>query len=483
MKKLILIASLLINIVVYSQENKTVTLVVSGQGTTQEEAKQIALRSAIEQAFGTFISSKTEILNDELIKDEIVSVANGNIQKFEVISEIQIPDGGYATTLKATVSVTKLTSFCESKGFEVEFKGSLFGANIKQQKLNEESELKAIINLCEISNSILSKSLDFSLEVGEPQVNKISRYSDESKYLVLLNVNIRSNSNYDVFKEYFLSTISSIAMSEEEKDNYQSLNKKIYHLDILDEINSKKLLKAIKKNDRQVIEANKIEIKRVRGKNGWDRIYKQRTEFYFRNPKTTIALQNFFLKSNRFTHSFKITSNKDSIFFNKKNTCTDDYDRRDDTWLINDDSRPMRNGSIPPSVYSFPSFNWNAYNSHKPSDHVDLFKIYLTYYIVVDHDLLFDKNNYFTNTNSEYLRQFKGPRKFDRNVPPLFGVMPLGEFLPGYDPRFDNALPIIRDAIGTLDLQKTINNSMTYSATYTLEEITELTEFKIEQLK
>jgi hypothetical protein len=61
--------------------------------------------------------------------------------------------------------------------------------------------------------------------------------------------------------------------------------------------------------------------------------------------------------------------------------------------------------------------------------------------------------------------------------------MPLGEFLPGYDPRFDNALPIIRDAIGTLDLQKTINNSMTYSATYTLEEITELTEFKIEQLK
>jgi hypothetical protein len=48
------------------------------------------LRSAIEQAFGAFISSKTEILNDNLVKDEIVSVSNGNIQKFEVLSEAQI---------------------------------------------------------------------------------------------------------------------------------------------------------------------------------------------------------------------------------------------------------------------------------------------------------------------------------------------------------------------------------------------------------
>jgi len=93
----------------FSQEDKTVTLVVSGQGVTQEEARQKALRGAIEQAFGTFISSKTEILNDNLVKDEIVSVANGNIQKFEIISEVQIPSGNYATSLRATVSITKLT--------------------------------------------------------------------------------------------------------------------------------------------------------------------------------------------------------------------------------------------------------------------------------------------------------------------------------------------------------------------------------------
>ena len=81
--KSIIFSSLLVfaQQVTFAQDaDKTVTLVVSGQGKSQDEAKQKALRSAIEQAFGAFISSKTEILNDNLVKDEIVSVANGNIQ-------------------------------------------------------------------------------------------------------------------------------------------------------------------------------------------------------------------------------------------------------------------------------------------------------------------------------------------------------------------------------------------------------------------
>jgi hypothetical protein len=80
-------------------ENKTVTLITSGQGKTQDEAKQNALRNAIEQAFGAFISSHTEVVNDNLVKDEIISISNGNIQKYEIISESALPDNlGYTTT-------------------------------------------------------------------------------------------------------------------------------------------------------------------------------------------------------------------------------------------------------------------------------------------------------------------------------------------------------------------------------------------------
>ena len=166
MKQLFLIVALAMNVSAYSQDDKTVTLVVSGQGKTQDEAKQNALRSAIEQAFGTFISSKTEILNDNLVKDEIVSVANGNIQKFEIISEVQIPNGDYATSLKATVSVTKLTSFVESKGVVVEFKGGLFASNILIQELYEKNETGAISNIVTILKEIASKSFDYSINAS-----------------------------------------------------------------------------------------------------------------------------------------------------------------------------------------------------------------------------------------------------------------------------------------------------------------------------
>ena len=64
-----------------------VLLIVSGDGSTKEEATKAALRSAIEQAFGTFVSSNTKILNDELVKDEIVTVASGNIKSYKYLIE------------------------------------------------------------------------------------------------------------------------------------------------------------------------------------------------------------------------------------------------------------------------------------------------------------------------------------------------------------------------------------------------------------
>ena len=63
MKIVFILIALFVTINLQVQDSdKTVTLRVTGQGKTIEEAKQNALRSAIEQAFCSFISSKTEIL-------------------------------------------------------------------------------------------------------------------------------------------------------------------------------------------------------------------------------------------------------------------------------------------------------------------------------------------------------------------------------------------------------------------------------------
>ena len=206
--------------------DKTVTLTVSGTGKTIEEARLNALRSAIEQAFGAFISSKTEILNDNLVKDEIVSIASGNVQKYDVVSQVELPNAGYAITLSATVSIDKLTTFAESKGVVVEFKGGMFGATIKLQKLNEESEYISIKNLLVQTLTILESTYNYSLKVNEPKLVEGDNYS------ILFEVSANSNDNYVNLWNFFKKTIKQISLNENDALAIKSTGKKIWYLQV-----------------------------------------------------------------------------------------------------------------------------------------------------------------------------------------------------------------------------------------------------------
>lgn len=220
-KYALLLVFQVLSLFVLSQDDKTVTLVVSGQGVTQEEARQKALRVAIEQAFGAFISSKTEILNDKLFNDEIVSVSNGNIQNFEVVSDVQLPNGFHAVILKATVSVTRLTSFCESRGLVTEFKGSLFALNIQNQELSEKNEIICLNNLKNTLSYLSSLSFDYEIEVSDPVLSKTSN----TLYNVPIKVKCKANKNLENWIFLFRKTIIELAMSEGEVMNYMKLNK------------------------------------------------------------------------------------------------------------------------------------------------------------------------------------------------------------------------------------------------------------------
>jgi len=213
---------------VYSQDNKTVTITVTGSGKTQQEALQTALRNAIEQAFGTFISSNTTILNDELVKDEIVSVSNGNIQKYEVLAEVQTQDGKWNNTVKAIISIDKLTSFSESKGIRVDFKGALFAINIKQQELNEKNEVKAIENTCFILKQLAENCFDYEISVGDPIQSRNSK-----AWEVPINISISPNTNLQNIATYFISTLKGLSMSNEEINSYNDLNKDYYSFFII----------------------------------------------------------------------------------------------------------------------------------------------------------------------------------------------------------------------------------------------------------
>ena len=443
MKQLFLIVALALSINAYAQDDKTVTLVVSGQGKTQDEAKQNALRNAIEQSFGSFISSNTEILNDELVKDEIVSIANGNIQKFEVISEVEVPEVGHATTLKATVSVTKLTSFVESKGVEIEFKGSLFGANLRQQRINENAELQAIINLCEVSNEILSKSIDYSIEVDDPvKANSMRSFRpQQDDYQILFTIKLSPNKNFDQFVNYFYSSIKAISMPVPEQENYIKLNKDIYYLTV-----------------------NDVE------------------KYFFRNPSTVIALQNLFLKSNQYLHNYKVVSNLDTITVN---TCCFDYNgggsqnmhsnysKQPEIWDLNSGSSAYLPGGSRNSNSGYPQFNFvHEIRDFAGGGKVDAkcgsWRTYFEYLLYLrNNEILFESNNYFTQNGSFYIE--------NGNPAP-------GDGWPRYPWNLFPGIKLINKNIGNINLGK-IDYYCKYLAIYSEEEISKITKISVEQLK
>ena len=82
MKKLLLLLAFVGSI--FAQD--VISTTVSGDGINQDQAVQSALRNAVEQAYGAFLSSNTKFLNDELIQDEITSVAQGNILSYDILS-------------------------------------------------------------------------------------------------------------------------------------------------------------------------------------------------------------------------------------------------------------------------------------------------------------------------------------------------------------------------------------------------------------
>ena len=258
---------------IFAQETKA-RVTVTATANDNIEAKNLALRSAIEQAFGAYISSNTEILNDELIKDEVISISSGNIDSIHVICETKLVDGRTSVSLLAVVSVNKLVTYCESKGYKVEFNGGMFSANLKQQKLNESAELIALENVCDVGKSLINRSFDYNLTVSQPQQDNIS---GTEMWNLVYDVKVKPNNNFEEFKSYILGNISKISMKADEVDNYVGLNKKVYKIEW--------------KDPSQNVD----------------------TSYYFRNFHSLAIIQDLFWHAKFSLGFFRIASNVDTI--------------------------------------------------------------------------------------------------------------------------------------------------------------------------
>ena len=209
MKKVFnLICLVFFGVSVYAQE---VSLVTSGEGKTKYEATAAALRSAIEQSFGTFVSANTTILNEDVVRDEIATVASGNIKSYKEISCVRRADGIYNVSVDAVVSIGKLISYAKSHGSSAEFAGQTFAMEVKMYELNRKNEYEALKNLLVQLKSLRNDLFDYVIKVNNPR----RRHFDET-YNIDVIIGIATNQNYMTFFDILMNTLNSLSIKEDE---------------------------------------------------------------------------------------------------------------------------------------------------------------------------------------------------------------------------------------------------------------------------
>ncbi len=188
-------------------------VIADGYGATAGDALQNALQNAVEQAAGAYVSSMTEIENDEIVKDEVLSLSHGFIKEHRKLSESKFDDE-YKVVVAAIIVEKQMIERLEASGIKVNYNASNLVSDLKawdNMKEDEYKMAKALFDVHEMKNYGII--WNYNLRVGEPQ-----RRGD--KYTVKGTVTATTNSNYSA-EFYNLKNILSELALETEEMKYQ----------------------------------------------------------------------------------------------------------------------------------------------------------------------------------------------------------------------------------------------------------------------
>jgi hypothetical protein len=203
---------------VNSQVKDNVDIIVIGTGELFEDAKNNALRSALEQVSGLYLTSQTKIVNDVIQKDEINAITNGSIIKYKIINKDFLNER-FILTIEATISPNALMNYVKkSSSISVTLNGEVYVSNMKQKELDKIAEELALENLQEIYRNEIRKCFIYSIKTEEP----ITKASSYTKKEVSLNVKItlKPNKNYNKLIDFLITNLLKVGIPKTKVDEY-----------------------------------------------------------------------------------------------------------------------------------------------------------------------------------------------------------------------------------------------------------------------
>lgn len=173
----------------------------SGSGHNKQEATLAALRFALADAYGTYISSRSTLNTEDLFTDETVMITNGYIKSYK---EIEYNEYTKTITLNVIVSIDKLNKYVNNHGSSVSINGASLIANKDVTCSNNRNVHISFNHILEKLTDISTKCYNYKLNIAEPVIHGNK---------VILNINIRCTNNIEqqnTFQNVYNKVLSDI---------------------------------------------------------------------------------------------------------------------------------------------------------------------------------------------------------------------------------------------------------------------------------
>jgi len=163
----------------YRMESGRAVVTVTGYGATPSEARNDAVRQAVQKTMQQLIVVDRVIKNDEIVRDKIMSTMNGYVEGFK---ELSMRQDGQQTVLEAevTVSPTKIENFI---GQSAGNSATIDGGTLQQESERELSQRK-------VRGELFDRLFKgFPSEVLKPRLTRIVPSDrDPSRFVVTIEV-------------------------------------------------------------------------------------------------------------------------------------------------------------------------------------------------------------------------------------------------------------------------------------------------------
>ena len=192
-------------------ESTTTSLVVAqGVGTNGDEALRDAFRESVRQAVGLFVDAQTQIKNDELIEDRVLTYSNAYVKTYRKISE-STRGGLVRIKISALVQKTKLIEKLKAENIsikKVDGKG-LFAEAITQMEKTQSG------------NALLASSLEgFPESLVTASVTKPVRNVGSAGDSATIEVDVEIGIDMEAYRSFSRRLSERLAEIADEKGEF-----------------------------------------------------------------------------------------------------------------------------------------------------------------------------------------------------------------------------------------------------------------------